>query len=48
MSDLFWRIGWNIRRLLFTLFGPAQLDSPHDPIKRLERERQERYKNREK
>ena len=34
-----YRIGWQFRRVLYTLFGPAQLGSQSDPIERLKRER---------
>ncbi|MDO5501880.1 MAG: hypothetical protein Q4G67_01780 [Actinomycetia bacterium] len=34
-----YRLGWQVRRVLFTLFGPAQLGSSSDPIERLKRER---------
>lgn len=34
-----YRVGWQIRRVLFTLFGPAQLGSSSDPVERLKRER---------
>ena len=32
-------IGWQFRRLLFTLFGPAQLGASSDPVERLKTER---------
>ena len=44
MSDLLWRIGWQIRRALLTVFGPAQLEGQADPLTRLKKEREERYK----
>jgi hypothetical protein len=37
-----YRIGWQVRRVLFTLFGPAELGSSSDPIERLKTERRER------
>ncbi len=37
--SIFYLMGWQIRRVLFTLFGPAQLGSASDPIERLKRER---------
>ena len=35
-------MGWHVRRVMLTLFGPAQLGSDSDPIERLKRERRER------
>jgi len=34
-----YRLGWQFRRVLFTLFGPAQLGAQSDPIQRLTNER---------
>ncbi|WP_226344642.1 hypothetical protein [Agilicoccus flavus] len=34
-----YRIGWNIRRAVMTVFGPAQLGSHNDPLSRLQAER---------
>lgn len=34
-----YRLGWQFRRVLFTLFGPAQLGAQSDPIERLKTER---------
>ena len=34
-----YRIAWQIRRVMFTLFGPAQLGEGSDPVERLKRER---------
>ena len=45
MSDLLWRIQWQVRRALLTVFGPAQLEGSQDPLTRLKKEREERYKN---
>ena len=35
-------MGWHVRRVMLTLFGPAQLGSSSDPIERLKQERRER------
>ena len=37
--SILYRIGWQIRRAVLTVFGPAQLDHLSDPIERLKRER---------
>lgn len=34
-----YRAWWNVRRLVMTVFGPAQLSGDRDPIERLRRER---------
>lgn len=34
-----YRMGWQARRAMFTLFGPAQLGEASDPVERLKRER---------
>lgn len=35
-------MGWQVRRVLFTLFGPAELGSSSDPIERLKTERRQK------
>lgn len=42
-EDFPWRTGWKVRRFLFHIWGPPQLDEAHDPLRRLARERAERY-----
>ncbi len=34
-----YRLWWSIRRVVLSVFGPAQLGGANDPIRRLERER---------
>lgn len=42
-EDIPWRVGYRVRRFLFLIWGPPQLDDAHDPVKGLARERAERY-----
>lgn len=42
-EDIPWRVGYRLRWLGFTLFGPAQLEGEDDPMERLKRERSRRY-----
>jgi len=37
--SILYRIGWQVRRVVFTLFGPAQLGGASDPVQRLTAER---------
>ena len=37
--SLGYRIAWNIRRAVMTVFGPAQLGDDDDPLARLRAER---------
>ena len=41
-EDIPWRIGYRMRWLGYTFFGPAQLDDDTDPLAKLKRERQRR------
>lgn len=41
-EDIPWRIGYRMRWLGYTFFGPAQLDDDADPLAKLKRERQRR------
>ncbi len=34
-----YRAWWNIRKLVMSVFGPAQLSGDRDPVERLRRER---------
>lgn len=38
--SLGYKIGYNIRRVLFSIFGPAQQSGNNDPLYRLHRERE--------
>ncbi|HET7477351.1 MAG TPA: hypothetical protein VFJ97_15185 [Dermatophilaceae bacterium] len=40
--SLAYRVGWQIRRVAFSVFGPAQLEGDDDPIQRLKHERANR------
>jgi len=40
--SLAYRFSWRIRRMLMSVFGPAELGAEDDPIVRLKRERAER------
>ena len=46
LEDLPWRMGYRVRRFLMHIWGPPQLDDARDPLKRLERERAQRYAGR--
>lgn len=37
--SLWYRITWRLNYLLLTVYGPARLDGPNDPLTRLERQR---------
>ena len=37
--DIFYRMKYYTRKAMLGIMGPAQLDSEHDPVDRLERER---------
>ena len=37
--SLWYRLLYRIRRFGYQMYGPAQLDEQHDPVRRLERER---------
>ena len=37
--DIFYRIKYYTRKAMLSVMGPAQLDSEHDPVDRLQRER---------
>jgi hypothetical protein len=41
-EDIPWRVGYRMRWLGYTFFGPAQLDDDVDPLQKLKRERQRR------
>jgi hypothetical protein len=43
LEDFPWRVGYRLRWLGFTLFGPAQLEGEDDPMERLKREKRRRY-----
>lgn len=40
--SIWYRIGWNIRRFVFGVFGPAQQLGQSDPLQRLHQEREEK------
>ena len=40
--SILYRIGWQFRKALVTVFGPAQLGSLSDPVERLKTERRAR------
>ncbi|GAB94688.1 hypothetical protein BJY21_000540 [Kineosphaera limosa] len=40
--SLSYRVWWNIRKTILTFYGPAQLGHANDPIRRLEREREQK------
>ncbi|MCZ3386444.1 MAG: hypothetical protein LH630_05660 [Actinomycetia bacterium] len=42
-EDIPWRLGYRIRWLALSVFGPAQLDDDADPLKQLKRERERRF-----
>jgi hypothetical protein len=44
--DLGYRIGYRIRWFAFHIFGGPQMNPEHDPVRRLERQRDERYARR--
>jgi hypothetical protein len=46
--DLGYRVSYRIRWFLFHIFGPPQTTPKNDPVKRLERQREERYARRAK
>ena len=37
--SILYRVGWQVRRVVFTVFGPAQLGASSDPVQRLTVER---------
>lgn len=37
--SILYRMGWQIRRVVFTVFGPAELGAASDPVQRLTVER---------
>lgn len=37
--SLWYRFTWRMQYLLLTVYGPARLDGPRDPLTRLERQR---------
>ena len=42
-EDLPWRMGYRLRWLGYTFFGPAELEGDADPRHRLKHERQRRH-----
>lgn len=38
--SIWYRIGWNVRRFVFGVFGPAEQSGSNDPLVRLHRERE--------
>jgi hypothetical protein len=40
--SLGYRLGYRLRHMALTVFGPAQLGEGNDPLRRLEREREAR------
>jgi len=41
-----YRVAYRLRWFLFHIFGPPQTTPENDPVKRLERQREERYARR--
>ncbi|GAA0631180.1 hypothetical protein GCM10009547_38830 [Sporichthya brevicatena] len=45
-EDIPWRISYRIKRGVFTIWGPPQLNPHNDPLALLARRREERYAGR--